>query len=203
MEKVLLVPGYFLAWKVIAYQFHPQVPSKGRLLAIETTLHFQRPCICEHQGGGTEKWEKARVSTCPGPYDTHWVLIASHLHDMWEDYSIFNGWAEKCLSDLINLTRQREPLWKDTICNGLQIGGTWARNALYQMHFQQKRETCVQVTGEPHIEWMRALRSSLPPKKSLTTMDILTFLALFKEFILVVKLWKKIYKLFFNPTVLH
>lgn len=105
---------FFLAWNVIVYQFHTQMSSKGRLLATETTLHFQRPCICEHQGGGTEKWEKACVFTCPGPYDTHWVLTVSHVHDMWEDCSIFSGWAGKCLSDLINITRWRELLWKET-----------------------------------------------------------------------------------------
>lgn len=121
MEKVLLVLKHFLAWKVSVYQLCTQVPSKERLPSTETTLHlslrhFQRPCICEHQGGRKgEGGGKAHMSTRTGPYYTHYVIVAFHLHDTWEDCSIFNGWAEKYLNQLINLTRQREPFWKATI----------------------------------------------------------------------------------------
>ena len=170
MKKVLLVLGRFLACKVIVYQFCTQVPGMERLPCPETMLHlglrhFQRPSISEHQGG-REKRGKACVSTCIGPSSTH-CIIMSHLLDTWEDCSIFNRRAEKRLSELINLTRQRqrEPLWKATIRSGLKIRGTRGRNHLNQIQFQKRRDTCIHATGESHIGSMRASGSPLPPKR--------------------------------------
>lgn len=188
------------------YQFHTQVSSKERLPSIETTLHldlchFQRPSYVSTREGGREKRGKAHVSTCTGSYYTHYVIITSHLYHMWEDCSIFNRWAEKRLSELTNLTwqRQREPVWKATICNGLQIGGTRARNNVHQTQFQKKRETCLRVTGQSHIDWTGASCSSLPPKKISWLLIYLHF-HLFKEFIPVVKNYERDFR---NYYLIH
>ena len=141
------------------YQFCTQVSGKERLPAMETILnlglcHFLWPSYVSPRVTGREKREKAHVSTCTGSYYTRCVIITAHLHHVWEDWSIFNQWAEKHLSELINQTwqRQREPVWKATISNGRQTGGTRARSNLYQMQSPKKRETCLWVTRE-ETEW--------------------------------------------------
>jgi hypothetical protein len=76
---------------------------------METTLHlglchFLWPSYVSPRERRREKRGKAHVSTCTGSYYTRCVIITHHLHHVWEDWSIFNRWAEKHLSELINLT---------------------------------------------------------------------------------------------------